>query len=180
MRQPVERGGSSAEARELKTERFCARERNSAAKSRPRSLKGLKSAHGWDVAQPFAYLESGRALPFLSSRRFPTRLRPCSLQPSARFTAAPSSLFPLCSPARPRPAISVMHPQTHPCSLLRAHTDASTARHHRRVYVDEHRRKARQTARVHTPGPKAPANTRVSPGVMQTQWQSLREQRNRS
>lgn len=194
---------SNGNIREKKTVRY--REKGESfrsSRSRRRSLKGLKPVHAGSVVRLFTS-EVGRVLiPFSFSSMFHGRLRSClpssaATPSSPRPTASRGPPFAvlfavLCSPERPRPAISVMHPQTHPCSPSPSHTSAPAHNHGSLYHVDAcgwtsihtekhgaYRHGPRQTARVHTPGPKAPI-TRESPGVMRTQWQSLREQRNRS
>lgn len=107
----MESVAQSVEVRELKTDLFA---ENCSEKS-PLFIERIKIRAHRGYSAPLAYLpERGRTpCPFLSPRPLPNRLRPCSPQPAEPLRCS------LCSPERPRPAINVMHPQTHPRSPRR-------------------------------------------------------------
>jgi len=106
---------SSTETRELKTDTL---HEETARRSRHCSLKGLKFTGAWDVAH--------RSLTYPGERKSPFFFLHAVSRPSLCPHSLPSSTIPLyrplrcslCSPERPRPAINVMHPQTHPCPAL--------------------------------------------------------------
>lgn len=88
---------------------------------RRHSFKGLKSGRSQRTSVHLLNRGRGPLFPFLPPRRFTGSgsvfVRPVTAAHAAA-TFPPSTLPPafvtLCSPERPRPAISVMHPQTRP------------------------------------------------------------------
>lgn len=95
--------------------------RSGSERHRRHSFKGLKSGRSQRTSVHLLNRGRGPLFPFLPPRRFTGSgsvfVRPVTAAHAATFP--PSSFHPpafvtLCSPERPRPVISVMHPQTRP------------------------------------------------------------------
>ena len=133
----------------------------------------IRTRRGYNVL--FAYLPKRGRVPFLflSSCLLPNHLH---LYPPQFAEPLRCSL---CSPERPRPAINVMHPQTHP-HPPRQHTDVNATIVGTSTLTNTDLVTTTANGQGTYPRAKGLDNTRESSEVMQTQWQSLREQRNRS
>lgn len=105
-----------SDSHEDRTRRSGISDGRTSERHRRHSFKGLKSGRSQCTSVHLLNRGRGPLFPFLPPRRFTgsvLRLR------STRATFPPFSFHPpafvtLCSPERPRPAISVMHPQTRP------------------------------------------------------------------